>query len=58
MSTLKYPRPMIGECSSECWIIFQKFFKNVNPKHEWTIYTHIICVVLCVLVLEVVTMYH
>jgi hypothetical protein len=58
MSTLTYPKPMIGECSSECLIIFWRLFKNVNPKHEWIIYTHTICVVFCVLVLKVVTMYH
>jgi len=58
MSTLTYPEPMIGECSSECRIIFWRLFKNVNRKHEWTIYTHTICVAFCVLVLKVVTMYH
>jgi hypothetical protein len=45
---------MIGQCWGECWIIIWKLFRNVETKHEWTLYTHIICIPFHVLILKVV----
>ncbi len=44
---------MIGQCLRECWIIVWRLFKNVETKHEWTLYTHTICIGFCVLILKV-----
>jgi hypothetical protein len=54
MSTLKSPILMIRQCSGDYWIIVWKLFKNVKIEHEWTLYTHTICIAFHVLILKVV----
>jgi len=53
MSTLKSPILMIWQCSGDYWIIVWKLFKNVKIEHEWTLYTHTICIAFHVLILKV-----
>jgi len=48
---------MIGQHLRDFWIIVWKLFKNVEIEHEWTLYTHTIYIVFCVLVLKVVVIY-
>jgi hypothetical protein len=48
---------MIGQCSGECQIIVWRLFRNVEIKHEWTIYTHTICIAFHVLILKVDAIY-
>jgi hypothetical protein len=44
MLTLKFSQMMIGQCLEKCWIIVWKLFVNTKTEHEWTLYTHIICI--------------
>jgi len=48
---------MIGQSLGECWIIIWSLFRNAKIKHEWTLYTHIICISFCVLILKVATIF-
>jgi hypothetical protein len=48
---------MIKQRLGNCWIIVWKLFKIVEIEHEWTIYTHIICIVFRVLILKFSTIY-
>jgi hypothetical protein len=45
---------MIGQCLRYCWIIVWKLFRNGEIEHEWTLYTHTICIAFSVLILKVV----
>jgi len=42
----------------DCWIIVWRLFRNVEIEHEWTLYTHTICIVFHVLTLKVVAIYY
>jgi hypothetical protein len=58
ISILKSSIMMIGKCSGDCWIIVWRLFRNVKIEHEWTLYTHRICITFHVLILKVVVIYY
>jgi hypothetical protein len=58
MSTLNSPIMMIRQFSRDYWIIVWRLFKNVKIEHEWTLYTHTICIVFHVLILKVDVIYY
>jgi hypothetical protein len=57
MSTLKSSIMMIKQHLGDYWIIVWKLFKIVEIEHEWTLYTHTICIAFCVLILKFATIY-